>query len=91
MPDATYTPDEIATRAKEIYSAEIRDKLSPEDDGRFLAVDITTGQYAIDDEFAGASRLLRERLPDAVGFILRVGHDAAVYLRSPRVVSSEDA
>lgn len=77
MPETIQISDEIGNRANEIYATDIRDNLSPEDHGRFLAIDVTTGEYAIADEILDAGRQLRERQPDAVSFILRVGYEAA--------------
>lgn len=59
------SPDELARLGAEIYNRKIRPTLRPEDDDKFVAVDIDTGDHAIDeDDYAAVSRL-RARNPAA--------------------------
>ena len=60
-----YASKEIARRGKEIYEQDIRPRVETTDNiGKFLIVDIETGDYEMDtDEFA-ASRRAHARHPD---------------------------
>lgn len=72
-----YTSEVVAARGKEIYQQQLRDKVEPEHKGKFLSVDIETGDYEIDsDDLSPTMRLLAKR-PDAVIYSLRIGFDAA--------------
>lgn len=72
-----YTKEEIARLGREIYERDIRAAVERDHDGRFLAVDVTTGRYAVaDDELAAFDRA-EEESPDGAFFLLRVGRRAA--------------
>ncbi len=72
-----YTSEVVAIRGKEIYQQQIREKVETEHKGKFLSVDIETGDYEIDtDDLSPTMRLLAKR-PDAVIFSLRIGFQAA--------------
>ena len=77
MPRPNYTSEVVAARGKEIYQQQIRDKVEPEHKGKFLSVDIETGNYEIDiNDLSPTMRLLAKR-PDAVIYSLRIGFPAA--------------
>jgi hypothetical protein len=48
-------------------------KLKTEDDGKFAAIDIESGEFAIDADELKACRKLRKRIPDAQIWMVRVG------------------
>lgn len=77
MLHANHSREEIARRGKDHFSREIASRLSSEDEGRFVIVDVESGDYEVDDEDLIASRRLLERRPDAVLFGLRVGSPTA--------------
>jgi hypothetical protein len=61
----------------EIYERAIRPALLPDDEGKFVAIDIDSGQYEIDeDDYAATERLLVRR-PDARIWLARAGERAA--------------
>ena len=68
-----YSKEEIARRGDEIFERDIRPRLKPEDNGRFVAIDIETRGFEIADEALTASDRLRERVPQAQTWLLRVG------------------
>ncbi|MCY3551045.1 MAG: hypothetical protein OYL97_00985 [Candidatus Poribacteria bacterium] len=77
MPYSDYPPGTIAARGKEIYQQQIREKVEPQHKGKFLSVDIETGDYEIDtDDLSPSLRLLAKR-PEAVIYSLRIGFRAA--------------
>jgi hypothetical protein len=68
-----YSKEEFAHRGDSIYENTVRGKLKPEDEGKFVAIDIDTSEYEIDvDELAACDRL-RTRLPRAQIWMVRVG------------------
>jgi hypothetical protein len=72
-----YSADEFARRGEAIYNRDVRPVLRPEDDNRFVAIDIESGNFEIDpDDYAAAERLLG-RYPDAQIWLTRVGRQAA--------------
>lgn len=71
------SPEEIARLGTEVFDRQVRPFLRPEDDGKFVAVDILTGEYEIDaDDYTAVVRL-RSRLPSADIWLARAGYPAA--------------
>jgi hypothetical protein len=75
-----YTNDEIGRIGMEIYRRDIRDKVMPQHKGKFLFLDIESGDYEIDDDDSRAEEILRARRPDGVLLGLRVGYKSAYTL-----------
>lgn len=68
-----YDPNEIARRGDEIYERVVAPRLTAEDGGRFVLIDILTGEYELDwDEIAASDRLLA-RCPDAQVWMRQAG------------------
>ena len=77
MSYSNYSHGSIAARGEEIYQQRLRGKVESEHRGKFLTIDIKTGNYEIDaDEVASSMRLL-EKHPEAVIYCLRIGSPAA--------------
>jgi len=77
MPHLTMSREEFVRRGKDYYDRFLRDKLEPEHKGKFLALDIETGDYEMDaDEMAAIDRA-RARMADKIFYILRVGYRTA--------------
>jgi len=58
-----FSKEEFARRGDEIYARAIRPMLKDEDDGKFVVIDIETGDYVIDtDELVANDRLLSRHL-----------------------------
>ena len=72
-----YGKDEFAQRGQQIYASDVQPRLTTEDEGKFVAIDIETGAYEIDrDDFTATERLL-SRHPTAQIWLLRVGNRTA--------------
>ena len=68
-----YSKEEFARRGDEIYDREISPHVGPDDEGKFVVIDIETGAYEIDqDELAASDRLLA-RILDAQMWTRQVG------------------
>jgi hypothetical protein len=68
-----YTKEEFARRGDAIYERQVRPQLKSEDNGRFAAIDIETGEFAVDADELRACRKLRKRIPEAQIWMVRVG------------------
>ncbi len=76
MPYSDYTAEAIVARGKAFYQ-QLKDEVEPQHKGKFLVVDIDTGDYEIDDEDFVAAERLRAKHPDAVIYCLRIGYRTA--------------
>jgi hypothetical protein len=75
MPSAgpRYSMDEFARRGDEIYDQRIGPSLEQTSKGKFVAIDIETGEFEVDaSEMAATDRLLA-RIPDAQIWFRRIG------------------
>jgi hypothetical protein len=75
------TPEELARLGSEVFDRHVRPELRPEDDGKFVAIDIDSGDYEIDDDDYTAVTRLRTRRPSAEVWLGRVGQPAAYRMR----------
>jgi len=68
-----YSKEEFSRRGDAIYDRDIASRFEKTDWGKFVAIDIETGDFEIDaDEMAATDRLLA-RLPDAQIWFRRIG------------------
>lgn len=69
--------EEVASLGREVYERQVRPKLPPEAHGKFIALDIITGEYELDDDDYTAVMRLHGRIQGAEVLLLRVGYPAA--------------
>ncbi len=74
------SPDELAKLARQVYSERLRARLEPHEDGKFVVINLDTGEYEVDADDLTASDRARSRFGDAPLFVLRVGRPAAYHL-----------
>ena len=72
----TEQPDSLAEdarRGQEAFDRYVKPKLRPEDNDKFVAIDIQSGSYEIDaDDYQATGRLMT-RIPGARIWLLRAG------------------
>ena len=77
MRDEGYTKEQVATMGNKIYRERIKHLVEPQENGKFIAIDILSGDYEIDEEDLDASDRLKARRPTSVRFLAKVGCKAA--------------
>ena len=71
------TPDEAGRLGKEIYRREIRHKVEPELVGKYVAIDVESGCWALGESTMGARDKLAELRPDAIDVWMEwIGYEA---------------
>lgn len=85
MAGHTYSPEEITAQGEAIYREQIRSLVETTERGKFVIIDIETGDYEIDTKDATATLKLLERRPDAVTYAVRVGYRAAYRIGGRRL------
>ena len=80
MSVTTLSPEEVAQRGNAIYHRDIRAKVMPQQKGKFLILDIQSGDYEIDSDDLSAEEKLRARRHDGIFFGLRIGYTSAYTL-----------
>jgi hypothetical protein len=68
------TLDELAALGGDIFDQQVRPALRPEDNGKFVAIDVGTGAYEIDEDDYAAVARLRSRNPAADIWLMQAGY-----------------
>jgi len=77
-------PDELARLGADIFERQVRPMLRPEDDGKYVAIDVETRDYEIDEDDYTAVARLRARRPAADIWLERAGQRTAYQMRRDR-------
>ena len=67
------TPEELARLGADLFDRRVRPALRPEDDGKFVAINVATGEFEIDPDDYAAVTHLRTRVPSADVWLARAG------------------
>ena len=71
------SPEELARIGAEVFNRSVRPSLRPEDAGKYVAIDIVSGDHEIDaDDYTAVTRLLG-RNPAAEVWLERAGEPTA--------------
>ena len=73
MSHATTDHQELARRGRAYYDQFLRAKLEPEHKGKFLALEVETGDYELGDSHLEALDKAEAKHPNSVFCILRIG------------------
>ena len=80
MPFADYQPGEIAALGEKIYQEQIKSLVYPAEKGKYLTIDVESGDYELAEDALTSVQRLRQRRPNAVSFGMKVGYVASVHL-----------
>src|SRR5689334_15394423 len=67
------SPQEVEARAKAIYERDVRPKVESEHRGKFLVLDVESGDFEIDADRIAASDRAHAKHPAGVFYSLRIG------------------
>ena len=77
MPHPKYTSDEISRRGQILYDQKVRSKIADCEKGKFLVLDIETGEYEIDADEMTALQRAKTKHHDAALYMVRIGYSTA--------------
>jgi hypothetical protein len=69
-------------RAKVVYDTYIKDRIQPEDEGKYLVIDLETGEFELDADDVAAAMRAYQKKPSAERYLVRIGHRTAGAFRS---------
>jgi hypothetical protein len=78
--------EEIVQRGAELYERSIRALMEPEQNGKFVVINVETGDYAIADTTTEAGRIMRTRYPDQVFYEARIGGEFVTAWSAPHAL-----
>ena len=90
MPEARYSREEVAERGEALYEENIRANVESASKGKYLVLDIETGEYEIDQDDLVATKRMMAKRPNAVLYGLRIGYPAAYRLGGFSKVRGDD-
>ncbi len=80
MPYAKYSPQEVEREGEEIYGRHIRSRVELGNRGKFVVIDVQTGDYEMDEDDLQATKRVLAKRPSAVLYGLRIGYRTAYTL-----------
>lgn len=80
MPYEKYSPEAVESRGEEIYEQQIRQQVETGNKGKFVVIDIETGEYVVDDDDLQATKRALANRSDAVLYGVRIGYPTAYTL-----------
>ncbi len=73
----SFTPEQIMQRGREIYAERLRPQVETDENiGKFISIDILSGDYEVGTSHLETSDRIFERHPNAVISTLRIGYPA---------------
>jgi hypothetical protein len=75
-----FTPEEIESRGQRIYENQIRSLVEADNLGRFVVIDVESGEYEMADSDLQATKQALANRPRGVLYGVRVGYSAAYTL-----------
>lgn len=69
-------PEVIAQRGRAVYEQRLRTLLEPAQHGRYLVLNVETGEYEVGDDAMTPSETMRQRFPGTLFYAMRIGYPA---------------
>ncbi len=79
--NSLHNPDELGRLGSELFVRRVHPVLHPEDDGKYVAIDVSSGEFEIDEDDYTAVARLRKRQPEADIWLERAGQPTAHQIR----------
>ncbi len=86
---AKYTTKELCSKGEKIY-AELKEKLEPTLNNKFVAIEVDSGDYFIGNDAIEATEKAKNKYPDSTFFLVRIGHLAAFKTKMGILSTSSD-
>ena len=80
MQQTRLTGGEIVRRGQALYDQRIRTQVEAGNQGKFLVINVETGEYEMDADDVAAAKRAKTRFPDAPLFSVRIGYPGAYSL-----------
>ncbi len=73
--------EELARLGEAMFAGRVRPLLHPNDEGKFVAIDVESGAFEVDADDGAAVSRLHARVPGAQVWLVRAGNPTAHRLR----------
>ena len=68
------TPEEIAKKGEEIYQTKLKSQLEPKENGKYLVIDVMSGDYFLGESILEANEKAKAKYTDRLFYALKVGY-----------------
>jgi hypothetical protein len=83
------TPEDVGRRGEAIFEKRIRPQLGESSRGKYVTIDVETGDYVIGDDWTIQPNMLHEKRPGALLYTLRVGYSSVSSIGFAQVAASD--
>jgi hypothetical protein len=80
MQQTRLTGAETVRRGQELYDQRLRNQVEAGNHGKFLVINVETGEYEMDADDLAAAKRAKIRFPNARRLLMRIGHPGAYRL-----------
>jgi hypothetical protein len=74
MARSDYTGEDVVRRGRRLYEERVRPQIAPRDEGKFLAINIETEDWAIGEDTMSLTMRLHAQDPGAAVYTMRIGY-----------------
>ena len=76
------SPKEVAKKGEEIYNTKLKSALEPKEKGKFVAIDVISGEYFLGDSILEALEKAQAKYPDRIFHTIKVGYQGVFEMSS---------
>jgi hypothetical protein len=80
MSVAAVNPEEVARKGLDWYERKIKAEVEPEHVGKYLVINVETGEYELGDDYMETSNRAIARFPNDLRYAMRIGHDSMGFI-----------
>jgi len=81
--------EEVVARGKQIYNEKLRSQVERDHLGRFIVVDVFSGDFEIGTDDLDASMRMLARRPDALLYGVRIGEEVAYRFGGRKIANQQ--
>lgn len=78
--DHVLTPDQVAAKGEEIYQEKLKTMLEPSNNGKFVAIEVVSGEHFVGSTILEAVALARKKYPNRLLHTIKVGYEGVYKL-----------
>jgi len=76
-------PEETVRKARQIYDAELKERLENEAYGKYVVIDANSGRYIVDEQPEAALHKAKQEIGKGAFYLMRIGYEALAHLNTP--------
>jgi hypothetical protein len=82
MTNESLTPEQVAVKGERIYQEKLKTVLEPSEIGKFVAIEVESGDYFVGESIIDAIQQARAKYPDKLVHTIKVGYEGVFKMGS---------